>query len=130
MFGIDLRNVAISFLISAAIYPVVLLGVWGLIALGTLATDRHMPADTMPLVYGLVFAVLTVALIDILGVATVVLALVSCANLIEYAQLLVPGRSPSAVDFVASLAGIVVAATLVWMARVLVQRHQGDEDRA
>ena len=51
MFGIDLRNVAISFLISAAIYPVVLLGVWGLIALGTLATDRHMPADTMPLVY-------------------------------------------------------------------------------
>ncbi|MDJ0629764.1 MAG: hypothetical protein QNJ44_16010 [Rhodobacter sp.] len=118
-----LRSILQSLLISVAIYPVVLLGVWGLIALGALATDMHMPTDTMPLVYGLVFAVLTVALIDLLGVASVVLALVASANLIEYAQLLVPGRSASAIDFIAGLAGVVVAAVLVWTARTLVQRH-------
>ncbi|MDF0600640.1 hypothetical protein P1J78_07860 [Psychromarinibacter sp. C21-152] len=123
MFGSRIIELAKSFLISIAIYPVVLVGVWGLVALGTVAADMHMPADTMPLIYGLVFAVLTVALIDLLGVASVVLALVASANLIEYAQLLVPGRSPSAVDFVASLVGVVVAATLVWVARALVERH-------
>ncbi len=116
-----------NLLISIAIYPVVLLGVWGLSALGALAADWHIPSDSMPLMYGLVFAVLTFALIDILGIATVVLALVSLANLIEYAQLLVPGRTPSAVDFVASLAGVIVAAVVVWSARVLVGRHQPGE---
>lgn len=121
-----LRSILQSLLISVAIYPVVLLGVWGLIALGTLATDMQMPTDTMPLVYGLVFAVLTVALIDLLGVASVVLALVASANLIEYAQILVPGRSASAIDFVASLAGVIVAAVLVWTARTLVQRIHPD----
>ncbi len=123
MFTEVARTLLKSFLISAAIYPLVLLGVWGLIWLGALATDLHMPSDTLPLVYGLVFAVLTVALIDILGVASVVLALVASANLIEYAQLLVPGRTASAVDFIAGLAGITVAATLVWAARTLVGRH-------
>ncbi|MDJ0826291.1 MAG: hypothetical protein QNJ16_12375 [Rhodobacter sp.] len=121
-----LRSILQSLLISVAIYPVVLVGVWGLLALGTLATNMQMPTDTMPLVYGLVFAVLTVALIDILGVASVVLALVASANLIEYAQLLVPGRSASAVDFIASLAGVIIAALLVWVARTLVQRIQPD----
>ncbi len=117
--GDVLRNLTIAI----AIYPIVLIGYWGLNGLGELAVDWHIPADSMPLVYGLTFAVLTVMLLGILGLATVVLALVSLANLIEYAQLLVPGRSPSAVDFVAGLAGIVVAATLVSMARSLVKRH-------
>ena len=121
-----LRSILHSLLISVAIYPVVLLGVWGLIALGALATDMHMPTDTMPLVYGLVFAVLTFALIDLLGVASVVLALVASANLIEYAQLLVPGRSASPIDFIASLAGVIVAAVLDWTARALVQRTQAE----
>ncbi len=123
----QLRPIFRNLLIGIAIYPVVLLGVWGLIALGTFASVWHIPADSMPLVYGLVFAVLTIALIDILGIATVVLALVSIANLIEYAQMFVPGRTPSAVDFAASLAGVVLAATLVWSARVLVGRYQGDQ---
>ena len=114
-----------SLLISAAIYPVVFLGVWGLFALGTLATAMHLPSDIMPLAYGLVFAVLTVALIDVLGLASVVMALVASANLIEYAQLVIPGRSASLVDFIASLAGVIFAAVLVWMARALVARHQG-----
>ncbi|WP_172297550.1 hypothetical protein [Pseudoruegeria sp. HB172150] len=127
MFDIDFRTFGKNFLISIAIYPVVLIGVWALIALGTYAADMHMPADTKPLVYGLVFAVLTFALIDILGVATVVLALVSSANLIEYAQLLIPGRSASPVDFLAGLSGILLAATLVWTARSLVNRGQPEE---
>ena len=105
-----------------AIYPIVLLGFFGLIALGTFAADMHMPADNMPLVYGLAFAVLTVALVEILGVASVVMALIASANLVEYAQLLVPGRSASAIDFIASLVGVLVAATLVWMARSFVER--------
>ena len=114
-----LRTILTSLVISAAIYPVV----WGLFALGTLATDMHLPSDIMPLAYGLVFAVLTVALIDILGLASVVMALVASANLIEYAQLVIPGRSASLVDFVASLAGVFLAALLVWVARALVGRH-------
>mgnify|MGYP006906424067 CR=1 FL=1 len=118
-----LRTILTSLVISAAIYPVVFLGVWGLFALGTLATDMHLPSDIMPLAYGLVFAVLTVALIDILGLASVVMALVASANLIEYAQLVIPGRSASLVDFVASLAGVFLAALLVWVARALVGRH-------
>ncbi|WP_425050883.1 hypothetical protein [Psychromarinibacter sp. S121] len=125
MFRSRLIEILKSFLVSIAIYPVVLVGVWGLIALGSFASDMHMPTDTMPLVYGLVFAVLTVALIDILGVASVVLALVSSANLIEYAQMLVPGREPSAVDFIAGLGGVILAATLVCAARSLVERQSG-----
>lgn len=127
MFASRLIELAKSFLISIAIYPVVLVGVWALISLGTFATDMNMPADTKPLIYGLVFAVLTVALIDILGVASVVLALVASANLIEYAQLLVPGRSASAVDFIAGMIGVVIAATLVWAARALVDRHTPED---
>lgn len=111
-----------SLLVSVAIYPVVLVGVWGLVALGVVAADLEMPTDVMPLVYGLAFAVMTVALLDLLGVASVVLGLVAIANLIEYAQLLVPGRSASAVDFVAGFAGIVFAATLVWAARTFLTR--------
>jgi len=118
-----MRFVSRNLLISLALYPVVLLGVWGLMALGTFATNWHISADAMPLIYGLVFAVLTLCLVDILGIATVVLALVSIANLIEYAQLLVPGRTPSPVDFAASLAGVLIAAILVWSARALVGRH-------
>ena len=95
--------------------------------LGGLASDWQMPTDTMPLIYGLVYAVLTVALIDLLGVACVVLGLVSIANLIEYAQIVVPGRTASAVDSMAGLAGIVVAALLVWMARSLMQRFDNQE---
>ena len=117
-----LRDIFQALLIAAAIYPIILLGAWALIALGVLAADLQMPADTMPLVYGLVFAVLTVALVDILGVASVVMALIASANLIEYAQLLVPGRTASPIDFIASLAGVLVAALLVWMARSLVNR--------
>jgi len=111
-----------SLLVSVAIYPVVLVGVWGLFALGILATNFKMPTDTMPLVYGAAFAVMTFALIDLLGVASVVLGLVAIANLIEYAQLIVPGRSASAVDFIAGLAGVIVAAVLVWAARSLLTR--------
>lgn len=122
-----LRHISRNLLISLALYPLVLLGIWGLMALGTLAANWHISADSMPLIYGLVFAVLTLCLIDILGIATVVLALVSIANLIEYAQLLVPGRTPSAVDFAASLAGVIVTALLVWSARVLVGRHTPEE---
>jgi len=124
--SIKVDDVLKNFIIAIAIYPVVLLGFWGLNALGALAVDWHIPADSMPLIYGLTFAALTVTLLSILGVATVVLALVSIANLIEYAQLFVPGRSPSAVDFVAGFAGIIVAATLVSMARSLVRRSGRD----
>ena len=124
MYLEKLRNIGLSLLISIAIYPIVLVGVWALVALGALAADMHMPTDTMPLVYGLVFAVLTVALIDLLGVASVVMALISSANLIEYAQLVVPGRTASLIDFIAGLAGVLVAALLVWMARSLVERTQ------
>ena len=122
------HTILTSLMISAAIYPVVFLGVWGLFALGSLATDMHLTSDIMPLAYGLVFAVLTVALIDILGVASVVMALVASANLIEYAQLVIPGRSASLVDFVASLAGVIFAAVLVWIARALVARHHAQQD--
>jgi hypothetical protein len=121
------HTILTSLLISAAIYPVVFLGVWALFALGSLATDMHLPSDIMPLAYGLIFAVLTVALIDILGVASVVMALVASANLIEYAQLVIPGRSASLVDFMASLAGVIFAAVLVWMARALVARHHAQQ---
>jgi len=117
-----------SLLISVAIYPIVLLGVWLLVLVGAVAADLHMPTDSMPLVYGLVFAGLTVALIDLLGVASVVMALISAANLIEYAQLLVPGRTASAVDFIAGLAGVIVAAVLVWAARSLIQRADPVEE--
>lgn len=123
----NVRTVMTSLIISIAIYPLVFLGVWGLVQLGALAADLHVPSDIMPLVYGLVFAVLTVALIDLLGIASVVMALVASANLIEYAQLVIPGRTASAVDFIASLAGVVFAALLVWVARSLVQRVQPDE---
>jgi len=92
-----------SLMIAVAIYPIVLVGVWGLVMIGVLAADAQMPTDSMPLVYGLVFATLTVSLIDILGVASVVMALISCANLIEYAQLVVPGREASVVDFIAGM---------------------------
>ncbi|MCG6901526.1 MAG: hypothetical protein LJE68_02490 [Rhodobacter sp.] len=123
-----LRNLAQSLLISAAIYPIVLVGVWLLVFLGVVAVDLQMPTDAMPLVYGLVFAVLTFALIDLLGVASVVMALISCANLIEYAQLVVPGRTASAVDFIAGLAGVIVAALLITAARALVQRSAREEE--
>lgn len=130
MTSLRLRAIASNMLIGVAIYPLVLVGVWALIALGAIAASWQIAADTSPLVYGLVFALLTLSLIDLLGVASVVLALVAAANLIEYAQLLVPGRSASAVDFVAGIAGIAVAATLVWAARILVQRHTQDPARA
>ena len=116
-----------SIIISVAIYPVVLVGVWGLVALGVFAADMEMPTDSMPLVYGLAFAVMTVSLIDLLGYASVVMGLVAIANLIEYAQIIVPGRSASAVDFIAGLAGVILAALLVWTARTLVQRVETDE---
>lgn len=113
---------------SVAIYPLVLVGVWGLVALGVVATDLEIPMDVMPLVYGLAFAVLTVALMDLLGLASVVMGLVAVANLIEYAQILVPGRSASAVDFIAGLSGVIVAATLVWAARSILARVQPDDE--
>lgn len=123
-----LRRLLQSLMISVAIYPIVLIGVWVLVMIGVIAADLQMPSDTMPLVYGLVFAVLTIALIDLLGVACVVMGLISSANLIEYAQLVVPGRTASAVDFIAGLAGVIVATLLVWVARSLVQRaHHEDE---
>ncbi len=123
-----LSRVFQSLIISLAIYPIVLVGVWVLVTIGVVATDLQIPVDTMPLVYGLVFAGLTLALIDLLGVASVVLALVSGANLIEYAQLLVPGRTASVIDFIAGFAGVVVAVVLVWAARMLVKRTQEDAD--
>ena len=116
------EGIAQGFVIAIAIYPIVLIGAFALIGMGILATGLQLPTDTMPLIYGLVFSVLTVALIDILGVASVVMALIACANLIEYAQLVIPGRTASPIDFMASLAGVIIAATLVWMARALVQR--------
>ena len=114
-----------SVLICAAIYPVVTIGVWGLMALGGLAADWHLPTDTKPLINGMIFAVLTVSLIDFLGVASVVMGLIAIANLIEYAQIVVPGRSASAVDFLSGMAGVVIAAILVWAARSFVQRMDG-----
>jgi len=123
-----LPRVLQSLIISVAIYPIVLVGIWLLMMIGSVAADQHMPTDTMPLVYGLVFAGLTVALIDLLGVGVVVLGLISGANLIEYAQYLVPGRTASVVDFIAGGAGVIVATILVWAARHLVQRaHLQDE---
>ena len=122
-----LPNILNSIIISVAIYPVVLVGVWGLVALGVFAADMEMPTGSMPLVYGLAFAVMTVSLIDLLGYASVVMGLVAIANLIEYAQIIVPGRSASAVDFIAGLAGVILAALLVWTARTLVQRVETDE---
>ncbi|MCP3969663.1 MAG: hypothetical protein GY717_04980 [Rhodobacteraceae bacterium] len=115
-------------MISIALYPIVLVGVWALVMIGAVAADLQVPTDTMPLVYGLVFAGLTVALIDLLGLGSVVLGLVSSANLIEYAQLVVPGRTASAVDFMAGLAGVLVGALLVWAARSLVQRNRRVEE--
>lgn len=126
----QLRNIFQSLMISVAIYPIVLIGAWLLVWIGVVAADLEMPADSMPLVYGLVFAVLTLSLIDLLGVASVVMALISAANLIEYAQLLVPGRSASPVDFIAGLAGVLVAAVLVWAARSLVLRAHPEENTA
>ncbi|MEL7114097.1 MAG: hypothetical protein AAGP08_00665 [Pseudomonadota bacterium] len=123
----NLPKILNSFLVSVAIYPVVLVGVWLLFALGVLAADLKVPTDTMPLVYGLAFAVMTVALIDLLGIASVVMGLVAIANLIEYAQMLVPGRSASPVDFAAGLAGVIFAAILVWSARSFVQRMEIDD---
>lgn len=128
MRALKLPKFLSSILVSVAIYPVVLVGIWGLVALGAIASNLEMPRDTMPLVYGLTFAVLTVTLFDLLGPASVVMGLVAVANLIEYAQLIVPGREASAVDFVASLGGIVFAATLVWAARSLLQRSEIIED--
>jgi len=46
--------------------------------------------------------------------------------LIEYAQILIPGRSASAVDFVASLAGVICAAVLVWLAHSFAARNRRD----
>ena len=117
-----------SLLISLAIYPIVMVGVWALVMIGAIAANLHIPVDTMPLVYGLVFAGLTIALIDLLGVAAGVLALVSSANLIEYAQIFVPGRTASAVDFIAGFAGVLVAVILVWAARILVHRSQREDE--
>lgn len=130
MPGEMFRKIGLSVMIAVAIYPLVFAVVLGLVYLGALAADLQMPSDMMPLIYGLVFAVLTVALVDIIGVATVALALISCANLIEYAQLLIPGRSASLIDFLASLSGIFVALVLIWMARKLVERHFPSEETA
>ena len=116
-----------SVIISVAIYPLVMVGVWGLVALGVLAVNMEMPTDSMPLIYGTAFAVLTVSLIDLLGYACVVMGLIAIANLIEYVQLVVPGRTASPVDFIAGLSGVIVAALLVWSARALVQRIDTDE---
>ena len=122
-----LKELGRSLIISVALYPIVLVGVWALVTVGDFAANWHVPTDTKPLVYGLAFAVLTVCLIDLLGVASVVLALISVANLIEYAQIIVPGREPSPVDFVAGLAGVILAAILVVSARALVHRVSGQQ---
>ncbi len=116
------EDLAHGLMIAIAIYPIVLIGAFVLIALGIISAGLRVPTDTIPLIYGLVFSVLTIALIDILGIGSVVMALIAGANLIEYAQLVIPGRAASPIDFMASLAGVVIAATLVWMARALVQR--------
>ena len=116
------RDVLRSLVISFAVYPIVLLGVLGLIALGIFADKSQLPVDTMPLVYGLVFAALTFFLIDLLGIASVVPALLSGVNLIEYAQLIIPGRSASLIDLIAGLSGVVVTAVLIWVAHSLVRR--------
>jgi len=130
MARIRFRHFLQAALISVAIYPIVMIGVWLFVALGVVASDQQLPTDTMPLIYGLIFAALTLALIDILGVASVVMALIAGANLIEYAQLIVPGRSASPVDFIAGMAGVVMAALLVWIARALVQRIQPEAEDA
>lgn len=119
----SVHTIAWHLLISTALYPIVLLSAWALLALGSVAATWHLSADTPPLVYGLVFALLTVSLLGLLGMATVVLVLVASASLIEYAQILVPGRAPSAIDFAAGIGGILGAALIVWAARALVQRH-------
>ena len=121
-----LRHFIQAALISIAIYPIVLIAVWIFVVLGAFATEQQIPTDTMPLIYGLIFAALTLALVDLLGIASVVMALIAGANLIEYAQLVVPGRTASSVDFIAGMVGVVLAAVLVWMARALVQRIQPD----
>ncbi len=125
-----LKSLGQSLLISIALYPIVLVGVWGLLAAGVVAANLQVPTDSMPLIYGLVFAVLTVSLIDLLGVATVVLALISAANLIEYAQIVIPGREASPVDFIAGLGGVIFAAVLVVAARAFVQRAPKVPDSA
>lgn len=120
-----LRDLGRLLMISAAVYPIVFVGAWGLLLIGSFATGWNLPADATPLLYGLAFAVLTVALYDILGLASVVLALIASANLIEYSQLIIPGRSASMVDYAASLFGVVFAAALVAAAKALAKRSTG-----
>ncbi len=115
-----------TLMIGFAIYPIIFLGVFALVTLQVFAERLHLTADTIPLLYGLVFAALTFALVDLLGLASVVLALVSGANLIEYAQIIIPGRSASAVDFMASLAGIIGAALLIWLAHSFAHRSEAN----
>ena len=64
MSRINFRHFLQAALISIAIYPIVMIGVWLFVALGVVATDQHLPTDTMPLIYGLIFAALTLALIE------------------------------------------------------------------
>ena len=130
MLKTRLRHFLHAALVSIAIYPIVMIAVWLFVALGVMATDQHLATDMMPLIYGLIFAALTLALIDLLGVAAVVMALIAGANLIEYAQLVVPGRAASPVDFTAGMAGVVLAALLVCTARALLQRIQPETENA
>lgn len=121
-----LRDVAHTLILTLAVYPIVLLGLLALIYLGVFADQQHIPADTMPLVYGLVFAALTFFLVEVLGLASAVPAVISGINLIEYAQLVIPGRTASLIDCIAGLAGVFLAAVLIWVAHKLVHRTDGE----
>ncbi len=120
------RSLGHSLVIGFAVYPVIFLGVIALVALQVFADHLHLNSDTVPLLYGLVFAALTIVLIDLAGIASVVMALIASANLIEYAQIMIPGRTASAVDFIASLAGVICAAVLIWLAHSLAARSKPD----
>ena len=121
-----LKTLGQSLIIGFAVYPIIFLGAVALIALQVFAEQMHISSDTIPLLYALVFAVLTIALVELLNIASVVLVLTASATLIEYAQILIPGRSASAVDFVASLAGVICAAVLVWLAHSFAARNRRD----
>lgn len=117
-----LRDVGHTLILTLAVYPIVLLCLLALIYLGIFADQQRLPADTMPLVYGLVFAALTFFMVEVLGLASAVPAVISGINLIEYAQLVVPGRSASVIDFIAGLSGVFLAAVMIWVAHKLVHR--------
>ncbi len=120
----NIKTFGRSLVIGFALYPVIFLGIIALVALQVFAEQLHYSADTVPLLYGLVFAALTIVLIDLMELASVVMALIASANLIEYAQMVIPGRNASAVDFIAGLSGVIVAALLVWIAHSVSNRSR------